>query len=281
MPDPWLPNAEVIGCAKGGGSYNGAPYRIVIHTVEGDPGTIDGCRALASSHGSPPQLWYHPRLRWLGQGLPLDRSGYALAHPSGAPETNKAGALQVEVFGFAADTPGWTVEADNLGTDVVGSIVAAGWPVDLERRAPTTGSDGYGSDGAVRGSWDQWAAFTGVCVHASVPGNDHWDAGDLDLERVTRAAGGAAGPQPTEDDDMPYYLFSPHGGGRWVLTDMRTNTRYVDDLQDALNVDWFLRSVAGVAGVVANRDAAGQVAGPIAVDDLWLEMVADNAAAGG
>jgi hypothetical protein len=253
----------------------------VIHTTEGDPGTINGCRDTAESHTEPPQLWYHPELRWLGQGLPLDRSSYALAHPSGTPETNKAGAIQVEVFGFAADTWSWTYQLDNLGTDVVAPILAAGWPIDLTELAATTGSDGAGDDGAVRfdqGTWQRWA---GLCVHASVPNNDHWDAGDIDLDRIVAAATGTQPPKKKEDQDMPYLLLCPDRGddGRWWVTNMRTDSRPVDTLADANNIDWFLRQMAGVDGLVCNRADDGSVAGPIAVDADWLNQVTAHAAA--
>jgi hypothetical protein len=211
MAEPWLSVAEIISCTKGGGTYDGSPYRFVIHTTEGDPGSVDGCRNMAQNHGSPPQLWYHPTLRWLGQGLPLSRSAYALAHPSGTPNTNTAGAIQVEVFGFAADTPGWDVQCDNLGTDVLGPILAAGWPINTAQVAPTTGNDGYGTDGAVRFDQGTWAGWAGVCCHSNVPNNDHWDAGAIDLARVVRAAGGTPAPMPTPPPpgEAPAFPYPP------------------------------------------------------------------------
>ena len=42
-----------------------------------------------------------------------------------------------------------------------------------------------------------WAAFDGLCVHANVPDNDHWDMGAANLARIAAAARGE-----TEDDDM-------------------------------------------------------------------------------
>ena len=197
MPDPWLPTAEHISCTKGGGSYDGSPYRFCFHTTEGDPGSVDGCRSMAQSHESPPQLWYHPGLDWFAQGLPLNKAAYALAHPSGTPNTNNAGAIQIELFGFAADTPGWPGDwVDRLGSRVLAAVLSAGWPIDPNNVAPTAGNEGYGTSGAVRFDDGTWAGFNGVCGHANVPSNDHWDPGALDLGRVVRAAGGAPAPGP-------------------------------------------------------------------------------------
>jgi hypothetical protein len=281
MADDWLPEAERISCTKTGGSYDGTPYCFVVHTTEGDPGSVDGCRAMAESHTSPPQLWAHPGLRWFAQGIPLSRSAYALAHSSGDPQTNKAGAIQVEVFGFAKDTPSWPGEwLDWLGATVLGSVLRAGWPIDTTQVCPTTGSDGYGQGGSVRLDWDTWATYPGVCCHSNVPGNDHWDAGAIDLNRIVRAAGGAGpAPPPPEEDDLPYFLFcKDKAGGQWWLTDMLTNTRACDTLADALNVDWLLRNVGGKPGVVCNRGADGLVAGPIGVEDSWLDTITGHRA---
>jgi len=215
MPAEWLPNAERISCTKSGGSFNGNPWRLVLHTTEGDPGTVDGCRNMAENHGSPPQLWYHPRLRWLGQSLPLNKSGYALAHDSGDPETNKSGAIQVEMFGFASDTWAWGIELDNIGADVVRPLLDAGYPIDLNRLGATTGDSGYGESGDVRFDWGTWNGWTGLCVHANVPGNEHWDAGDINLGRIADAARGT-----NEEDDMPKATIvnDTSTGGLWTLT---------------------------------------------------------------
>jgi len=244
MANAWLDEAEWISCTKSGGSYDGSPYRFVIHTTEGVPDTIDDCRAMAESHGSPPQLWYHPELRWLAQGIGLDRSAYALAHPSGTPSTNQAGAIQVEVFAYAADTWAWTYQCDNIGTDVLAPILRAGWPISSVS-ADTTGSDGYGSNGDVRFDSSTWASFDGTCVHANVPSNDHWDAGDIDLTRVVRAATGETEPEPEpkpEDDDVANLTICAVGGGdgKQYVTDLATFKRPIANTDDWNHTVWCL-----------------------------------------
>jgi len=224
----WLDGIErVPNDHSGGGTYaDGVPWRFVVHTVEGDPNTVSDCRLLASSHASPPHLWYSPKLQWFGQTVPLDRSAFALAHPSGTVETNKMRAIQVECFGYAADTPFWSQAwLEGLG-HLIRRCINAGYPINLDRVAPTTGSDGYGTGGKVRFTETEWELFDGLCCHSNVPVNDHWDAGAINLTAVAAAARPPQpAPEPEEDDDMLYIASFPDVGvmtlvdstsGMWV-----------------------------------------------------------------
>lgn len=185
----WI--ADRIANAKsGGGTYmDGVPWRFVMHTTEVRPSSIAGARAMASRHANPPHLWAWPEQDWVGQTVPLNRSAFALLRPAGTPHTNKARALQVEVIGYAsemASQPEWVWEW--LGLRVLRPIIDAGYGIDLSRVARTTGNDGYGTDGRVRMTWSEWATFSGVCGHANVPGNSHWDPGAARLDLIANAA---------------------------------------------------------------------------------------------
>jgi hypothetical protein len=196
MSDIWLPGAERILSARsaGGTHLDGVPWRFVAHTTEVIPSSVDGARAMAARHKTPPQLWYWPEHRWLGQTVPLNRSAFALLHPKGTPETNKMRAIQVEIIGRAADTPNWPDEWwRRIGEDVLAPVIEAGIPINLAHVAPTTGGDGYGTGGRVRMSRAAWRAFDGVCSHSNVPDNKHWDIGAGRLDLIAQAAG----------DDMP------------------------------------------------------------------------------
>jgi hypothetical protein len=181
------------------------PWRVVWHKMEApedNPRTgpdegweLDQSIAYICRHEFPPHLWALPLHDWVGQTVPLNLSAYALQHDAGDPETNHAHAVQIEVMGWSReglDDPGL---CDWLGRRVLGPIIAAGVPVNLSHLARSTGSDGYGEGGAVRFTWGQWGAWDGLCGHANVPGNDHWDPGVADYARIARAAGG----QPQED----------------------------------------------------------------------------------
>ena len=193
MGDAWLSGVQRIPNAKAeGGTYVAdVPWRFVGHTTEVIPSSVAGAVALAGRHEYPPHLWAWPEQNWLAQTVRLDRSAFALKHPAGTPETNKMRALQVEVFGFAKDSLNKPDEFwDWIGENVVKRLIDAGYALDLTNVAPTTGENGAGTGGAVRMSRAAWRAFDGLCVHANVPDNIHWDMGAADLARVAQAAGG-------------------------------------------------------------------------------------------
>ena len=202
----WLPGFERAGSAKeAGGTMNGSPARFVCHTTEGfsrDP------LGAARSHEWPPHLWvtlpshpYSPRRKI--QVVPLDRSAFALEHPAGTPETNKAGAVQVEIEGNAQDMAGLSFEdLDWLADEVIGPACAA-TGVDASQFIQGVGSAtvSAGRSAQTRMSWVQWAVFHGICSHQNVPGNEHWDAGGLDLAHISaRITGGSKGDDVTPDD---------------------------------------------------------------------------------
>ncbi len=201
MGEAWLEGiSRVPNDHSEGGTYVAdVPWRFVGHTTEVIPSNVAGAIALAGRHEYPPHLWAWPEKEWLCQTVRLDRSAFALLHPAGTPETNKMRAIQVEVIGYAKDSPDkpdsfW----DWLGENVVKPVIDAGYAIDLSNVAPTTGTDGAGTGGAVRMTRAAWRDFDGLCVHANVPDNAHWDMGEADLARVAQAAGGDVALDPVE-----------------------------------------------------------------------------------
>jgi hypothetical protein len=219
LVDERIAYADGAGLSRRVGSpyrLPGSPWRFVFHTMEApedDPDTaadegweLPQTRAYIIRHRTPPHLWALYDHDWVGQTVPLNLSAYALRHESGDPETNHAHAIQVEVLGYARDgllDPGL---CDWLGRRIIRPVIAAGVPLDLANLARSTGSDGYGPDGAVRLSWAQWAAFDGVCGHANVPGNSHWDPGRADYARIVAAAKPAAPTPPPPDQSAAVAL---------------------------------------------------------------------------
>lgn len=202
----WLAGAERITSYKGdGGTYVDAPWRLVVHTTEVIPTDVNGARGMASRHPNPPHFWAWPDADWLGQTVQLEHSAFALAHPPGTPETNKMHALQVEVVGWAKDTETWPASRWKwLGERLVAPLIQAGIPLNLDRVAPTCGPEGSGLAGAVRMTREAWAAFDGICGHANVPDNDHWDPGHADLGAIAAAAKAVLAPPATQpNSDTP------------------------------------------------------------------------------
>lgn len=183
-------------------SYGGTheadvPWRFVFHTTEAVPSTIARARQLALDHPYPPHLWVWPEKNWKAQTVLLSRSSFALLHPRGTPHTNRMRAIQVEVFGYAKDSPrkpAWWWEW--LGTEVLAPVIDAGYPINLANLADLTGPDGYGPRGSVRMTRAAWRHFDGVCAHSNVPDNAHWDIGDGRLDLIAAAA------TPDQEDHM-------------------------------------------------------------------------------
>ena len=217
----WLPGFERAGSKKeAGGTFNDSPKKFVCHTTEGfsrDP------LAAAKHHTWPPHFWvtlpshpYSPRRKI--QIVPLDRSAFALAHPRNTPETNKAGAIQVEIEGRASSMHELSrADLDWLTDELIGPVCAAVGidPARWIQGNPDVNSS-YGANSVTRLSWKDWAQFNGICSHQNVPGNDHWDAGGLDLAYVSlRIRESASVPQTLppisldEDDEMALLVLDP------------------------------------------------------------------------
>jgi hypothetical protein len=225
MVNAWVSGADRAPAGRAGATYRapGAPWRFVFHKMEAPDdatgglwGSVEGLKSYIRTHDAPPHLWAAQQFDWVGQSVPLTLSAYALRHPPGTPETNHAHAIQVEVLGYSAEGLQGSL-CDWLGRRVLGPVLRAGIPIDLSNLARSTGSDGYGTDGAVRMSWAAWAAFDGVCGHANVPGNSHWDPGRADYARIARMAGGAPIPVPTPEEENEMLIVDPPGGSAFLL----------------------------------------------------------------
>jgi hypothetical protein len=208
----WVSGAERLANPKSaGGTYVDAPWRFVFHTIEGEP-TAQGFRTLAAGHANPPHLWAMPSADLLLQTIPLDRSAYALARP-GSIQTNRARAVQVECWGFAAKMGGATPETLAWLADRVLGPVARLVPIDLDHVRPAgPGEPCYGEKSSCRMEPAAWQAFGGVCGHKDVPDNAHWDPGQLPLADIAARAKATRGgtsyirqERPLGDHDGPAF----------------------------------------------------------------------------
>lgn len=90
------------------GPHVGGGKKIVWHTTEGS--TAEGAIGAYRTHRGWPHftLEFRNGRERLFQHLPLSRAARALEHPPGTPHTNLANAIQVELVGFARETPDWS-----------------------------------------------------------------------------------------------------------------------------------------------------------------------------
>lgn len=222
MTDVWLDGFEHIQGSKPGGEYlAGVAPCYCGHTTEGLSAFP---RASAAAHPWPPQFWYcplhhpyAPRLRI--QLIPINRSGYALAHPAGTPETNRAGAVQCEVEDFAAKTHLWPqASLDAYVDDIIVPICAAA-AIDPRNHLTCYGAmDGISPPLASTASPIRFKTaqeqydYNGLTAHQHWMANDHWDQGKInDLYISQRAASilypsiPTPTPVPVDPADYPRY----------------------------------------------------------------------------
>jgi len=199
----WVPGAERVANSHSGGSYLAGPWRFVFHTIEGEP-SADAFRRLAAGHATPPHLWAMPSADLLLQTIPLNRSAYALARPS-STQTNRLQAVQVELWGFAANMAGASQATLNWLADRVLAPVARMVPINLDNVRPPGGEHCYGTGSPCRMSAEEWARFDGVCGHKDVPTNDHWDPGGLNMAAIAARAKAQAGVSYRTREDESWY----------------------------------------------------------------------------
>ncbi len=175
----WHPSAvRNVQVNSHGGSFTTDTRRGVLHTTEtpGLPGYTDPPHFTIGRDGAAAHLtiWQH---------YPITVAARALRHPSAAVQTNRHGAIQIEIIGNAADSPRLASTDPDLFTSL-GLLMR--W---IESNAAVAGAahhvfDGdvaYGESGSVRLSDNDWLASSGWLGHQHVPHNTHWDPGKMDI----------------------------------------------------------------------------------------------------
>ena len=195
MGEIWIPEAVRLGKGNIGGAMDTPklPSRAVEHTTEGSSGTranfIDTANYLIEK-ASEPHLLYDPITDLLGQFGPLNLSARALRN-DGDLRTNRTGLVCIQIEYMAkAKTPftSYWQPGPNYRA-MMRAIRSWGVPdVFPAGRLSRTGSDD------VPRSRTTWTTKGGHYGHCQVPGNDHWDPGDLDIAEYFRRAYATAPP---------------------------------------------------------------------------------------
>lgn len=227
-----LPGFEVIAADRAGGTFVGVPWRIVLHTTEG--GSTEGAVGAYRSHGGWPHFTVDPKIRRRVQHYELNVSSRALANASGGVETNRANVINIEIVGFATQTPAWSAEWLRwLGTDVLAPIRAV-CPFDLVAPHFVPYPQSYGYRAMQRFDSMRWLGFSGLVGHQHAPENDHGDPGALDVTEIIAAMRGTA-PAPTRRFKVNAIVSDPVSGETQIA-----------ELRDDLNV--WLRNIKTGAG---------------------------------
>lgn len=167
----WHPGAERNQVLSGIGTYLDVPPKLVWHTTEGF--------GLPTYSGSHPHFTLDPKTGKLWQHISIRSGAMALRNLRGSVETNRAHAIQVELIGFARQTPGWS--------DAAYANIAklARW-IEKHAGVKRASSVRFGGAGNLppRLSGSAWYGYAGHLGHQHVPEQDHWDPGQLVISRV-------------------------------------------------------------------------------------------------
>lgn len=201
------------------GPFVGGPYRGVLHTTEGK--SYASARDVYADHKVAPH--FTKGLGFLFQHIRLDRAARALQNPPGGVETNRLGAIQVEVVASAAH-PDWT---DDLASEVQQLMVWIEGQTGIKPWSPLfkayragdpPGVSAYGLKNGVRMSVDSWRRFDGWCGHQHVPENVHGDPGAIPIQRLLER-GGTVGTKIISAMPPRLILVRPQSDGYWIVAE--------------------------------------------------------------
>lgn len=203
----WLDGYErtpITGCTGPGSYVQGYPWRLVLHSTESPFGSIDAVTNLFRSRPcSTPHFCIDPGTRRKVQYIPITWSAAALRGGRQGYETNRGHAIQVEICGRADEAEGWS--------DQVLDFIA-GFVADVAREVPinlnnVTSDDRRGTyaveNSPYRFSPEAWKQFDGLCDHANVPFNDHYDVARLNKHKIADLAKRKLGTTTEEDEVKP------------------------------------------------------------------------------
>src|SRR3954452_17055459 len=165
----WHPRALRVPYRDAGAYVDAAP-KLVWHTTETE--------RLPAYDGSAPHMTLDPALGRLWQHIPLDRAARALEHRPGTVETNRAGCVQVELLGFARDTPSWP------RSHYARMATLARW-IEANHGVPRRSTVTFATK-PHRLADDAWLRYAGHLGHEHVPAqaDNHWDPGALRIDLV-------------------------------------------------------------------------------------------------
>ncbi|MFD9442151.1 peptidoglycan-binding protein LysM [Streptomyces sp. NPDC060001] len=197
MGEIWIKEAERLGDGSIGGAMDSpsAPGRAIWHSTESGHGnaSFTNVGRYLITIGAEPHILYDPTTDRLAQYGPLNQSARALRN-DGSTRTNRTGkvCIQIEVLARASKPfTGYWKPGPNFKA-LMRAIRSWGipdvWPAGAL-------ADRYG-DKDVSRSRTTWATKGGHFGHCNVPGNDHWDPGNISKSALFAAAPKDSTPAP-------------------------------------------------------------------------------------
>lgn len=198
VPD-WIPGVKVIRGNDSGPMLPGSKWSLLLHTTEG--GSTQGAIAALRAHNAWSHFIYNPATDELIQCVPLNRASRSLRSGGNFGKTNAARVIQVEIVGFAHESPFWTPTINARVGRMIRTI-ANHVPFDVSMPVTFYGDrSGFtvaSETAKQRMSWFNWYRFDAICGHQHAPRNSHWDPGEIQVNQILAAArqGSDTRPQP-------------------------------------------------------------------------------------
>lgn len=188
----------------------------VLHTTEGT--SAAGAIGAYKKHNSWPHFTVDPAGK-VYQHVGINRAARSLQNLSGGVETNRGGAIQIEVVGYASK-PNWPVAQANAMRALMRWVEAQ---TGIRQIGPKFGSsEQYGLKNPFELTGAQWIVFNGWCGHQHIPENSHWDPGAIELPTLFSAPSPTPTPVPvgftvpssyyTEVSIVPFTISRSQGG---------------------------------------------------------------------
>lgn len=175
------PNGQFLGFDAASPAFDPSyPFRGVLHTTE----SVDYTPSSTSYYGND----YAPHFTVARKGsstkvyqhFSTNNGSRALANATGGVETNRAGAIQIEIAWRAANIANMPPDMVTTLHDLIAWISNA---KGIARTAPPFfgANDGYGTGAPSRMSFQTWRGYNAWCGHQHVPENKHWDPGLINM----------------------------------------------------------------------------------------------------
>lgn len=181
----WYKDFELVKGNNSGTFVSGSKKKLVLHTTEG--GSAAGAIAAYKANNSWPHFTVDPIKKIKYQHVDTGFPARALRNKAGGTETNRGGAIQIEIVGRASESHNWSQETLKwLAEEVIGPI-CKNEGIKLEAPLKFLGQqDGLlaSEKAKQRLSYKDWESANYILGHQHVPENSHWDPGKIDIEKI-------------------------------------------------------------------------------------------------
>lgn len=176
--EAWYSKATKSAGNSSGSFVSGYAKKGILHTTEGASAT--GAIGAYKTNNSWPHFTVDKDGK-IYQHVGIDVASRSLQNASGGVETNRGGAIQIEVVAFAS-VPLWPVAQVNALKALMRWIEAQ---TGIKQYGPAFGSNNQaGLRNPLEFSNAFWKTFNGWCGHQHVPENTHWDPGAINLNSL-------------------------------------------------------------------------------------------------